>query len=333
MDLVKQCVDLNQALESEATDLRPEHRSIVHECTQTLSKCLSILTNTSNLYTVQFGDLDSDSHRDIVQAFLNDHNSSPADWTRVTTAAYTRGFDDICWNSHQSYSGVSSQQQGDTADVVGPINAYFDSSVVVTPFGSYLSTDGITATPSPCSPSGGLAAAAAASQSYHTAPLAPAALPGSCTVAAEGAEEAGEEASRVDGENGVKATFQESVKQGGGRPASTRGGVASCSPDLESRGGRERVSVSRRASVGRVRDRLTSRGGTPASRIAVGQQQTGRVGFGGGGGLQNQEEEEEERQVQDRRITVESSTLKFTGGLRPWRRSSSTLPKHLNCEW
>lgn len=277
VDMVKQCVDLNQTVESEAADLRPEHRNIIHECTQTLSKCLSILTNTSNLYTVQFGDLDSDSHRDIVQAFLNDHNSSPADWTRVTTAAYTRGFDDICWNSHPSASGVSCPQHGDAAgDAVPPINAYFDSSVVVTPFGSYLSTDGITNTP-PASSSSGVASGGAPQPYYPTAGVSPAPqLPGICnTSPTEGVEEDKREEPipPVGGENGVKTTVQ-----GGARPAGAGTALAAFTPEPESKGGREKSSVARRASVGRVRDKLTARReGTPASRGAGSQQQAGRA--------------------------------------------------------
>ncbi|PFH34627.1 3'5'-cyclic nucleotide phosphodiesterase domain-containing protein [Besnoitia besnoiti] len=100
--MVKQCMDSCHTVESEVGS---EHRSLLAECNQTLSKCLSILTNTSNLYTVQFGDLDSDAHRDIIQAFLNNHNTSPADWTRVTTAAYTRGVDDLCWTAPGVVSG------------------------------------------------------------------------------------------------------------------------------------------------------------------------------------------------------------------------------------
>ncbi|PHJ25195.1 3 5 -cyclic nucleotide phosphodiesterase domain-containing protein [Cystoisospora suis] len=281
VDMVKQCVDLNQTLESEATDLRPEHRNIVHECTQTLSKCLSILTNTSNLYTVQFGDLDSDSHRDIVQAFLNDHNSSPADWTRVTTAAYTRGFDDICWNSHPSASGVCCQQQGDAGEGVPPINAYFDSSVVVTPFGSYLSTDGITNTP-PAASSSGVASGGISQPYYPTAAgVSPAPqLPGTCnTPPTEGVEEdRGEEPiSPVGGENGVKTTVQ-----GGTRPAGARAALPAFTSEPESKGGRDKPSVARRASVGRVRDKLTARrDGTPASRGPGFQQHAGRKGIFG----------------------------------------------------
>ncbi|CBZ52450.1 hypothetical protein NCLIV_022390 [Neospora caninum Liverpool] len=108
VNMVKHCMESCHSLESEVgAEMHAEHRSLLVDCHQTLSRCLSILTNTSNLYTVQFGDLDSDAHRDIIQAFLNNHNSSPADWTRVTTAAYTRGVDDGCWTA----SGDSSEEK------------------------------------------------------------------------------------------------------------------------------------------------------------------------------------------------------------------------------
>ncbi|KEP64788.1 UNVERIFIED_CONTAM: 3'5'-cyclic nucleotide phosphodiesterase domain-containing protein [Hammondia hammondi] len=107
--MVKHCMESCQTVESEVgCELHVSHRSLLIDCHQTLSRCLSILTNTTDLYTVQFGDLDSDAHRDIIQAFLNNHNSSPADWTRVTTAAYTRGVEDACWSASEASSEAKS---------------------------------------------------------------------------------------------------------------------------------------------------------------------------------------------------------------------------------
>ncbi|KYF44155.1 3'5'-cyclic nucleotide phosphodiesterase domain-containing protein, partial [Toxoplasma gondii ARI] len=111
--MVKHCMESCQTVESEVgSELHVNYRSLLIDCHQTLSRCLSILTHTSDLYTVQFGDLDSDAHRDIIQAFLNNHNSSPADWTRVTTAAYTRGVEDGCWSASDASSEVKSGDLG-----------------------------------------------------------------------------------------------------------------------------------------------------------------------------------------------------------------------------